>query len=148
MPFVFAVLGVLLLVIAIQGTQAEAFAMLRKEFSGSKSFVVFASAIVILGALAYIRPIRPIAFGMIGLVLLAMFLKNGNTFIAGLQNSIRNPVAPNATTGSASGDTNNALIGGSSPFSVPATAYPTVTTPQGQQIMVPPIQTPWAPGAI
>ena len=97
MPFVFAVLGILLLVIAIQGTQVQAFTMLKSEFSGSNSFIVFAAAIVILGALAYIKPIRPIMFGMIGLVLLGLILANKGGFFSQLNNALRNPTTPDPT---------------------------------------------------
>lgn len=94
MPFVFLIIGLLLLVVAIQGTQGQAFALLKGEFTGSNSFVVFASAIAILGALAFIKPIRPIAMGMIGLVILGMILANKGGFFSQLNNALRNPVAP------------------------------------------------------
>jgi hypothetical protein len=97
MPFVFLIIGLLLLVVAIQGTQGQAFALLKGEFTGSNSFVVFASAIAILGALAFIRPIRPIAMGMIGLVILGMILANKGGFFSQLNNALRNPVAPSSS---------------------------------------------------
>lgn len=97
MPFVFLVIGLLLLVVAVQGTQGQAFALLKNEFTGNNNFVVFASAIAILGALAFIKPIRPIAMAMIGLVILGMILANKGGFFAQLNNALRNPQAPSST---------------------------------------------------
>jgi len=125
MPFVLLIVGVLFLVVAIQGTQGTAFQMLKGEFTGSNSFVVFASAIIILGALAYIRPIRPIAFGMIALVLLAMVLANKGGFFTSLNNALRNPITPaSAPLTIAGADTSTTMVTAPGGFgSLPATTY-------------------------
>lgn len=99
MPFVLLTIGILFLIVAIKGTQGQAFDMLRAEFTGSNSFVVFASAIFVLGALAYIRPIRPIAVGMLGLVILAMVLANKGGFFTALNRQLRAPIAPAGNPG-------------------------------------------------
>lgn len=111
MPFVFLLFGLVLLVIAVQGTQAEAFGLLKKEFSGNNNFLVFASAIMVLGALAYIRPISKIAFAFIGLVLLAMILKDQGGFIQQLNNAIRNPTPASATVSTGGGGVTAPVLG-------------------------------------
>lgn len=94
MPFVFLIVGLLLLVVAVQGTHKQAFSLIKSEFSGANSFLIFAAAFIILGALAYIRPIRPIALGLIGLVLITLILANRGGFFTQFNNAIRNPIAP------------------------------------------------------
>jgi hypothetical protein len=98
MPFVFIVLGLLFLVVAIRGTQAAMFGLLKDELWGSNSFVPWAAAILILGALGYARPVRPIADAMIGLIVLVMLLANKGGFFGQLNAALRNPTAPDATT--------------------------------------------------
>lgn len=94
MPFVFAILAIGLIVVAINGTQSAAFKLLKSEFTGSNSFVVWVAAIAILGALAYVKPIRPVAVGLMVLVLLVMVLNNKGGFFKQFQNQLNNPVAP------------------------------------------------------
>lgn len=82
MPFVFLVVGIGLVVVAIRGTQKDAFALLQSEFAGPNSFVKWALAIFILGGLGYIPVIRPITRAMLLLVILVIFLRNGTGLFA------------------------------------------------------------------
>lgn len=94
MPFVFVVIGILFLVVAVRGTQTQMFALLKSEFVGTNSFVPWAAAILILGAIGYAKPIKPIADAMIGLIILVMLLANKGGFFSQLNAGINNPVAP------------------------------------------------------
>lgn len=124
MPFVFIILGLLFLVVAIRGTQAQFFALLRSEFVGANSFVPWASAIVILGLIGYARPVRPVTDALIGLIILAMLLANRGGFFAQFNSALRNPVAPDAS-GSAPA---SGLAGTTySPAFTPANATPAST---------------------
>jgi hypothetical protein len=143
MPFVLIILGLLLLIVAIRGTQGDAFSLIKSEFTGTNSFVVFASAIAILGALAYIKPFRPIGFAMIGLIVLGMILTDKGGFFAKLNDALRNPVAP--STGSAIGGNVTGSMTDNTAFG--AVQLPTVTTPQGHVMTIPFFQSPTAPGS-
>lgn len=133
MPFVFAVLGLLFLVVAIQGTQSEAFTLIKGEFTGSNSFVVFAAAIAILGALAYIKPFRPIALSFIMLVVLVMVLANKGGFFAQFNAALRAPVTPTATPVASTTATTAATAAQPAPVTSPAASqaavFGGVTTP-------------------
>jgi hypothetical protein len=94
MPFVFIIIGVGFVVIAIRGTQATAFQLLQSEFSGPNSFIKWALAIFILGAVGYIPTIRPVTRALLALVLLVIFLVNGKGLFAQFNNQIANPTAP------------------------------------------------------
>lgn len=128
MPFVFIVIGILFLVVAIQGTQAQLVALLKSEFVGSNSFLPWAAAIVILAAIGYAKPVRPIADAFIGLIILVMILANKGGFFTALNNQIHNPTAP-ATPAATQplGTPGSALMPGQSTSAgVPATGDATV----------------------
>lgn len=106
MPFVFIVVGIGFVVIAIRGTQATAFQLLQSEFSGANSFIKWALAIFILGALGYIQTIRPVTRALLALVLLVIFLVNGKGLFAQFNAQIAHPTAP---TGNVTIDPLNAI---------------------------------------
>lgn len=109
MPFVFVVIGLLFLVVAIRGTQAEMFALLKSEFVGTNSFVPWVAALLILGSLGYAKPIRPITDAMMGLIILVMILANKGGFFAAFNRQIDNPTAP--STPAPAPSTGNGLSG-------------------------------------
>lgn len=95
MPLVFIVLGLLFLVVAINGTHRDLWALLKSEFTGTNSFVVWASALVILGLVGYWKKIRPVTDAGIGLIFLVLIIANKG-FFAKFNAAIRNPTAPSA----------------------------------------------------
>lgn len=97
MPFVLLALGILFFVVSLQGTQGSLFDLLKSEFVGTNSFVVWAAAFVIIGLLGYIKPIRPITHAFMVLLLLVLVLTNGKGFFSQFNSAIRSPVAPAAT---------------------------------------------------
>jgi hypothetical protein len=104
MPFVLLFVGILFFVVAIQGTQGTLFSLMKSEFVGSNSFVVWAAALVILGLLGYIKPIRPITHAFLLLVLIVMVLAGGSKFFTNFNSGIRSPAAP--ASGDVSGTVN------------------------------------------
>lgn len=122
MPFVFVVIGLVFLVSAIRGTQDALFTLVKSEFQGKGSFVSWAAAIMILGAIGYARPVRPIADAMIGLIILVMILVNKGNFFAQLNQGITSPVSPTVTpaasTGNANGTTANSAGAGNMPLTL------------------------------
>lgn len=97
MPFVLLALGILFFVVSLQGTQGSLFTLLKSEFVGTNSFVVWAAAFVIIGLLGYIKPIRPITHAFLVLLLLVMVLTNGKGFFSQFNSALRSPVTPTAT---------------------------------------------------
>ncbi len=93
MPFVFIVLGIGLLIVAIRGTQATAATLLKSEFSGAGSFLPWVISIAILCAVGFIKPVRPIADAMVGLIIMVMLIGSDKSFFAQFNQQIRNPVA-------------------------------------------------------
>ena len=101
MPFVLLALGILFFIVALQGTQGTLFTLLKSEFVGSNSFVVWASALIIIGLLGYIKPIRPISHAMLVLIVLVMVLTNGKGFFSQFNAAIRSPQSPSAPSSGA-----------------------------------------------
>lgn len=76
MPFVFLVAAIILIVAAVRG-QASNMASLLKGESG---FVSWALALIILGALGYIKPIKPVVHAFTVLVIVVLLLSNKGFF--------------------------------------------------------------------
>jgi|ERR1017187_5166919 hypothetical protein len=131
MPFVFLVVAIGLIVIAIRGTQAQAFQLLTSEFTGTGSFIPWALAIFVLGGLGYIPVIRPFTRALLLLVVLVIFLKNGTGLFAQFRQQIANPVASSAPTATAGATGTNSLSSLGSLFG-PASAAGTAATGGGQ----------------
>ena len=98
MPFVLIALGILFLVVSIQGTQGDLFALLKSEFVGTNSFLPWVAALLILGLLGYIRPIRPITHAFMLLIVLVLILANGGKVFSQFNTAIRSPTAPSGGT--------------------------------------------------
>lgn len=122
MPFVFIVVGIGLVVVAIRGTQKEAFSLLQSEFSGPNSFIKWALALFILGGLGYVPVIRPITRALLLLVLLVIFLKNGKGLFAQFNSQIANPSASGGATADNTGVGSMGALAGLSPISPIAAA--------------------------
>ena len=124
MPFVFLVVGIGLLVIAVRGTQATAFRLLQSEFSGPNSFLHWALAIFILGGIGYIPVIRPVTRWLLALVIIAIIVANKGGLFQAFNDQVANPVAPPApaptggdtTAAPTSGDTSTATPPGQPPL--------------------------------
>jgi hypothetical protein len=116
MPFAFLIIGLMLIVIGVRGQTSEAGQLAASEFTGSNSFVQWFLAIMILGTIGYYKPVRPLADGMLGLVIVTMFLAKANpnsanggffsAFEKAVQNATPSPAATNTSTLNV-GDPNN-----------------------------------------
>lgn len=76
-----------MLVSAIRGSQDELFALLKRDFTGSGNFLVWILAIASVGAVGYIRPLRPVSNAFLVLLLIVFLLaanKSGKDFFSSL----------------------------------------------------------------
>lgn len=123
MPFVLAFIGIMVLAIGARGRSSDASALLASEFTGPNSFVQWFLAIMIVGLIGFYKPVKPVADGFIGLVILSMVLVKANPkqpgggFFAQLEAAFQNspalPAQPVATSGTTSGATGAASATGS-----------------------------------
>lgn len=103
MPFVLIVIGVILLVTAIQGTTGTLASMLAQDTFGAGGFLYWFVAILIIGAVGYIPKLKTASDLMLLLVLMVLLLSQkgfAKQFVAALGQV--NP-ATATTTGTAAG---------------------------------------------
>ena len=77
MAFVLLIVGITLLVAAVQNTQGTLFTLLAGDF---KQFIFWFVAIFLIGALGYIPKLKPLSTAFMALVILVLFLSKGKGF--------------------------------------------------------------------
>lgn len=99
MILVVLLIGAILLVAALRNTYGALFTDLKQDVPG---FVVWAAAVVALGAIGFIPGLKPISRGLMALVLVVIVMQNYTKILAGFQsvsktdNTSSNTAAPNA----------------------------------------------------
>lgn len=100
MPFVVLFAGMIALISGIRGTESTLadgtpglFPLLKGDFSGSGNFLYWLGAIMLIGMVGYVKPLKPISRAFLVLVILSMFLANGVGFWSKLQAAISGATA-------------------------------------------------------
>lgn len=88
-------IGVIILVSALRGTYEALFTDLKTD---TPAFIVWAAAIVALGAIGFIPGLRPISRGLMSLVLIVIILQNYKNILAGFQAVATAPAGTGGTT--------------------------------------------------
>lgn len=76
MPLFLIIVGLILLVASIRGTQQDLFDTLKSDFTGDGNFIFWVLALGIISALGSVKAIRPITQGFLALVIVVIFLVN------------------------------------------------------------------------
>ena len=109
MPFVFLIVGVMLITIGARNQSANAIQLLQSEFTGSNSYIQWFIAVMVLGLIGYYKPVKPLADGLIGLVILVMILNDQTksnlfgAFETALQNTTPTPAPASPQLSTSSG---------------------------------------------
>jgi hypothetical protein len=77
MPFALLIIGIVLIVVAVRDTQDQFITLVKGDFSGPGNFTWWVIALLMIGSLGYITRLRPIADGLLVLILLALVLSRG-----------------------------------------------------------------------
>ncbi len=80
MPLFFLVVGAAFIAAALRGKQADLFALLKADFTGSSNFGIWVLAIGLVGALGYIPGFKTLSNGLLVLVILVILLGNKGFF--------------------------------------------------------------------
>jgi hypothetical protein len=80
MPYALVIAGLLLTVAGARGTQGDLYALLKGDFTGNKSFIWWATSILIIGSLGYLPKMRGVANSFLVLVFLVLILANKGVF--------------------------------------------------------------------
>lgn len=94
MTLVALLIGVILIVAAIRGTQGALFSALMTDVPG---YVIWAAALFALGAIGWIPGLKPISRGLLALVIIVIVLRDYQAILAGLKAAIAPATASNST---------------------------------------------------
>lgn len=78
MPFALIFVAVALLVAAFRGTQQCLFTLVKSDITSG--FFKWGAAILLIGALGYVKALAPVSTALIVLLIVVLFLKNGGFF--------------------------------------------------------------------
>jgi hypothetical protein len=85
MPLFFFIIGFVLI---DSGFRGNAQALYQQFASDAKGFVALGAIIIILGACGVSSSLRPVAKGMLFLVFVVFFVRNGNEIVSGLESAV------------------------------------------------------------
>lgn len=74
MPFVFAFVGLVLIIAGARGTSSDLVSLLKDDLSGDGNFVYWMLSIAVLGALGYVDALRPLSRALLVLVVVVLIL--------------------------------------------------------------------------
>lgn len=122
MPFALLIIGIVLLIAAIRGTQSQLFSLVAGDFSGPNNFIFWAFSILVVGSIGYIPKAKPISTAFIVLAIVVLVLTRGNPNSAGggffqqliTQLKTTQTATPNATGLGSSLSNAFSFLGGSS----------------------------------
>jgi hypothetical protein len=86
MPFLFIIAGLVLLVAGVRNTVTDQgqtkglYTLLEGDFTGKDSFLVWTAAILIIGAVGYIKDFQALSRAFMVLLVVVLFLSNGGFF--------------------------------------------------------------------
>lgn len=78
MPFALLMIGVVLIISAINNTQSQLVVLLKNDFTGQANFIYWIAALLIIGAIGYVEKLKPVSDGFLVLVILVLLLSRGN----------------------------------------------------------------------
>jgi len=86
MPFALIIIGTVLLISSVRNTYGQTTpaggkglgALLTGDFTGQSNFIYWLIALLIIGAIGYIKVLRPISVAFLVLLIIVIFLKQGN----------------------------------------------------------------------
>lgn len=92
MPFALLVIGITLVVAGVRDTADDLFTLLQSDFSGNNSYIQWVIAIVIIGSLGYIDQLKTFSRAFLFLIIVSLFLKNGQGFFDRFNRDILSPI--------------------------------------------------------
>lgn len=81
MAFVFLIIGAVILISGVKDTQDQLFKLVQGDFdpslqqNGQSSFIPWVLAILVIGAVGYVKQLRSLSHGFMALVIIAMIIK-------------------------------------------------------------------------
>lgn len=116
MPFALLIIGVVLITAGVRNSQDDLFKLVKGDFTGDSNFFFWFVSILFIGAIGYVKALKPISTAFLVLVLLVLFLTKGNPssssggFFAKFTQALGSTVTnTNPSNASVSGTQNNTI---------------------------------------
>jgi flagellar biosynthesis component FlhA len=106
LPFAFIIVGTVLLISGVKGTSQDLLTLVKGDLTGTNNYLYWVIAILIVGSIGYIPGFKKFSVAFLSLVLLVLFIREGNpqgsgggffqefqTAIQKISNSNSNPLA-------------------------------------------------------
>jgi len=109
MIFIALIIGAILIVAAIRNSQGALATALTTDAPG---YVIWAAAIVAVGAIGFVPDLKPISRGLLALIVLVIFLRNYQTIISGFEavdTSSTGSTSSTSSSNTSSGNTSTAI---------------------------------------
>jgi hypothetical protein len=117
MPLALVIIGLLMLVVGIRGTQSQFTKLIVGDFTGNNNFIFWMLAIIIVGMIGYVEKLKSISNAFLLLIIVVIFLSHAG-FFAQFEAAIKSTTAKSGTasgtTGTGSSGTSAASSAGSS----------------------------------
>jgi len=94
MPLFFLLLGVLLIVVAVNNKMSDLSDLVKDDFrssNGTPGFHIWIVAIFVMGALGYVKSFKPVANAFLVLIIISLILSNKG-FIAKFKSGIEGTI--------------------------------------------------------
>jgi hypothetical protein len=75
MPFVFIIVGIVLLVSGVRGQSANLLTLLKGDLTGSNNFGYWIFSILVIGAIGYVQDLRQLSRAFLVLVIVVLVLE-------------------------------------------------------------------------
>ena len=91
MPIAFFIVGFVLVAAGVRGTDDDLLQLVKGDFenkNNQRGFISWIAAILIVGALGYIEPIKPVSRAFLVLIVVVLFITRGgffDQFLKGIQ---------------------------------------------------------------
>lgn len=83
MPIVFLLAGLMLIITALNNKMPQLGSLIKADFQpsqGDPGFVPWIITIFVIGALGYVKALKPISIAFLTLIVVVIFLSNGGFF--------------------------------------------------------------------
>ncbi|MDR3562358.1 MAG: hypothetical protein P4N59_13135 [Negativicutes bacterium] len=80
MPFALILIGLVLIVSGVEGTELDLGKQLKTDFTGSGSYLYWAVAIVAIGVIGYVNELKKFSDVFMALLLVSLVFHNGGVF--------------------------------------------------------------------
>lgn len=91
MPFVLVIIGIALLTSGVRNTQDDLYALVKGDFAGQNNYIYWAGSILAVGAVGYIKPLKPVANSFLVLLVIVLLIggDRGTNFFSRITQALK-----------------------------------------------------------